>query len=247
MATTTRKERERAERDRLILETARRMLLEDGYLGLTMDRIAGATEYSKGTIYQHYSCKEEVLAALMVQSMGTRCELFERAATFSGAPRERMHAVGFAAELFYRLSPDHVRAEQVVKAASIRDKTSEERQNVIRGMEQRCADLMTGIIRDGVARGDLALPEGVEPADVTVSLWALTMGFHALRASEVPFDQLGVRDMYATQRAAGNLLLDGLGWGPLSSEHDYDATLERLGREVFAPELQRLEEAAVRP
>ena len=43
------------------------MLLERGYLGLTMDRIAKATEYSKGTIYHHFSSKEVLLEALVDQ------------------------------------------------------------------------------------------------------------------------------------------------------------------------------------
>ena len=36
----TRKQREIQARDRLILDVARRIVLEDGYHGLTMDRIA---------------------------------------------------------------------------------------------------------------------------------------------------------------------------------------------------------------
>ncbi len=35
------------------------MIVRDGYHGLSMDRIAEALEYSKGTIYQHFSCKKK--------------------------------------------------------------------------------------------------------------------------------------------------------------------------------------------
>ena len=48
------------------------MLLEKGYLGLTMDRIADEAEYSKGTIYQHFTCKEEIVAALGIRSAKKR-------------------------------------------------------------------------------------------------------------------------------------------------------------------------------
>ena len=75
---SSRKERQRAERDELILRVARELLLEKGYLGLTMDRIAKATEYSKGTIYQHYSCKEEVVIALAIQTAEIRGTVRQR-------------------------------------------------------------------------------------------------------------------------------------------------------------------------
>ena len=61
MSTLARKKREFVQREELILETARRLLLEVGYLELTMDLIARKIEYSKGTIYQHFSSKEEIL------------------------------------------------------------------------------------------------------------------------------------------------------------------------------------------
>ncbi len=50
MSTSARKEREFAQRQELFLETTRQMLLNIGYLNVTMDRIAQETEYSKGTI-----------------------------------------------------------------------------------------------------------------------------------------------------------------------------------------------------
>ena len=240
METLTRKQRQLRERELLILDVAREMLIERGYLGLTMDRIAAATEYSKGTIYQHFSCKEEVLAALLLDSMDRRAALFERAATFRGSARERLTAVGFAAELLYHLYPHHVQAEQVVKAASIRAKTSEQRQQAIGNCEFRCMGVITGLVRDGIAAGDLELPEGFTAEEVCISLWSLTMGFQVLRGTDVPFGELGVADPAATQKKAGQLMLDGLCWRPLSGDHDYAAAAERAGREVFAAELELL-------
>jgi len=51
----SRKQREIATREQLILDTAQNILHEQGYSHLTMERIAEATEYSKGTIYYHFS------------------------------------------------------------------------------------------------------------------------------------------------------------------------------------------------
>ena len=69
MGTLTRKQREIREREQLLLRVARKMLIEQGYSGLSMDQLAEATEYSKGTVYQHFSTKEDLVTALAIESM----------------------------------------------------------------------------------------------------------------------------------------------------------------------------------
>ena len=125
MEKLTRKERQRLEREQRILEVASQLLLERGYLGLTMDRIAREIEYSKGTIYQHFSCKEEIILALALQTMEKRKELFQRASSFRGRSRERLQAIGVAAELFVRLYSDHFKVEQIIRSDSIWRSTGE--------------------------------------------------------------------------------------------------------------------------
>ena len=115
MATSTRKQREWQQRENLILDAARDMLLEGGYLGLNMDRIAEAVEYSKGTIYQHFSCKEDVLSAICTQSLEHMTALFEQGATFDGRTRERMVALGEAYDLFVRLYPHHFQSSLILQ------------------------------------------------------------------------------------------------------------------------------------
>ncbi|MCA9258394.1 MAG: helix-turn-helix transcriptional regulator, partial [Planctomycetales bacterium] len=80
MKTLTRKQRELQEREARILEVSREVVVREGYHGLSMDRVAEALEYSKGTIYNHFSCKEDIILALAVQTTEKRTELFERAA-----------------------------------------------------------------------------------------------------------------------------------------------------------------------
>lgn len=62
--TTARKQKEIQARDALILSAARGLFSEQGYHATTMQNIADEVGYSKGTIYQHYTCKEDVLAKL---------------------------------------------------------------------------------------------------------------------------------------------------------------------------------------
>ena len=56
-----RKQRERIEREQLILDAARNIINQEGWEHLTMERVAAAVEYSKGTVYNHFSSKEDVV------------------------------------------------------------------------------------------------------------------------------------------------------------------------------------------
>jgi len=238
--TLSRKQREIEQREVRILELARSMIVEQGYHGLSMDRIAHALEYSKGTIYQHFSCKEEVLMALVNQALERRLGLFRRAATFRGRSRERLVAIGFAAELFFRLYPDHFQVEHVIRLSSVQEKTSEKRRGFLEACEASCMEIVSGVIRDGVASGDLELPEGFGPECLAFGLWAITFGGNSIAASSPSLAKLGIQKPLDTIRANCDALLDGFGWRPLSSEMVLPKLYERIAVEVFAAEVAQL-------
>lgn len=242
MAPGTRKQRELADRERLVLDVAAGMLVERGYLGLTMDRIAEATEYSKGTIYQHFPNKEEILAQLAIETTERRAALFERAAAFDGRPRERMAAIGVAEGLFVRLHPLHSRCEPMLNAHSIREKTSPQRLERLEGGEFGCMNVALRVIQQGLESGDL--PPGADelPQTILIGLWAMSSGFHTITGSEGKDleAKLGIADAGDALFTCYDHFLDGFGWAPLSSEWDYPATLERIRNEVFPHEFQSL-------
>ncbi len=61
--------RQRAEREQLILQEAESLLAEQGYDGLTMDLLADRVGISKGTIYQHFSTKEDLFGAIVLRGL----------------------------------------------------------------------------------------------------------------------------------------------------------------------------------
>ncbi len=240
MSTTQRKARETKQRELQILAAARQLLLERGYLGLTMDRVAEKIEYSKGTVYQHFGSKEDLLAALEVQTMDERIAMFQRAATFSGRPRERLAAIGIAEELFVQLKPEHFRCSQIINSGAFQAKMDEKTVSGIRSREMRCSETVEGILRDAIAQGDLKLPEGMGPSELSLTLWSLYIGFFTLVEGSIPFDQFGVQDPIAMLRRSSHLLLDGYGFQPLFGDWDWAAASERILSEVFPDEHQAL-------
>ncbi len=226
------------ERDALILDVAHRRIAADGFSALSMEAIATEIDYSKGTVYQHYRSKEDILVALAVMTARKRWELFERGAAFHGRPRERMSAVGEAYAFFVREYPSHFRVEQEIHAARVRRRAEVSRQLELRSCEDACKHLVTGIIRDAISQGDLVLPPGVAIMDMSFSVWSITFGAFFLMSGDAEIEKRGVARPQESLRRACNALLDGWGWRPLWTEWDYAKTYERIRREVF-PERAR--------
>lgn len=236
MVTLTRKAREIRERELLFLEVAQRLLLERGYHGLTMDRIAEATEYSKGTVYLHFKCKEEVIIALAKRGLERRLALFERASRFPGNPRERMTAIGEASDLFTRLYAGQVRVFQIMNAEAVTQKVSEKYLTELKAIVRRTLSIILEIMHDAVGLGDLTFRDGRSPEELTFALWAITEGGYGVATGWIPLEEVGIYNPMPMVINACILLCDGYGWRPLSTESDYIALRDRLRREVFPEE-----------
>ncbi|MEQ8768521.1 MAG: helix-turn-helix domain-containing protein [Planctomycetota bacterium] len=233
MAVSERKRRELEQREGLILDVARRLFIERGFHGVTMDRIAEACEYSKGTIYGHFPNKEEIVFALATRAVHRTHSLFERAARFQGGSRERMMAIGEAYAQFVRREPEDFRFWQMLRPDAMRDKVSPDRQQLFLGSEQSCVAIVSGIVRDGISHGDLALPDDVTADDFAFGLWSLTFGAYFLDDSNELAKSLAGRDVFRAVRRHAHALMDGYGWKPLFANWDFEDTLQRIRDEVF--------------
>jgi len=234
MATVTKKQREILDRQQQILKVARDIFRQRGYLGLNMDRIAEQMGVAKGTIYQHYKNKEEVILALAVETLEKRIAMFERAVVFHGCARDRMAAIGCAAELFVINFPDHFELEKVLSCGSIIEKTGEILQVSKTAAEVKCISLVAGVVRDAIASGDLSLSDQISPDQIVFGLWSVSYGGYSIMECDETLRQMGITDGFQMVRDINNKLLDGFGWRPLSAERDYNEVFDRARNEIFS-------------
>ena len=231
MKTLSRKQREMVEREKQILALARPILLREGYQALSMDRLAAQMEYAKGTLYNHFPNKEEIVAALAIESLELRRKLFEQAALLSSQSRERMMAIGCACELYATGCAEHFAIEQLLRNAVIWEKASEKRQSLIRTCELRAMGVVAGVVRDAVAGGELKLPE-MTAEEFVFGFWSLTYGSLALMASSPSLPEIGVNNPLRSIRHHGWTLMNGYGWQPLitfaQTDHIMNEMAERM-------------------
>ncbi len=72
------KERQRRERAELILEAAEAVFTEKGYYETSIDEIAVRVGVAKGTLYQHFASKEELVFALFENQIEIIQQVVER-------------------------------------------------------------------------------------------------------------------------------------------------------------------------
>ena len=242
MAQLTRKQREIQERETEILRVAREIFITEGYHGLSMEKIAAEMEYAKGTIYNHFPNKEEIMIALANAALSKRTELFRRAATHIGKSRQRITAICAANDIFNRRFPSHFRVEFLIRSQSIWDKTSEKGQNTLKMCESKCMEAVAGIVRDGVASGDLKLPKSLSPEEFVFGMWSMSLGAYSIVSNGRGLDELGIENPLYSVRQNLFVFLDGVNWKPLSSKVDYEELFNNLQREIFAEELAEISE-----
>lgn len=240
MKTVGRKEREFVEREDKILALAQDLVVREGYHGLSMDRIADGIEYSKGTIYNHFPNKEEIIVALGIRSAESRIELFRRARDFAGCARAKMQVIGVASEVFARVFPQHFYLEQIIRISSIWEKTSPERREHYQACELKCMTTVAEIVEAGIAEGNLTLPADFSPQDMVFGLWSLVSGAYTLATSNPNLGNLGINEPYSRVRLLANHLLDGFSWLPLSSEMDYESVVAEAISTTFSREVAAL-------
>src|SRR5574340_427846 len=87
------KERQRQERESLILRAASELFAERGYHATSLEDIAARVGIAKGTIYLHFASKDDLVVALMKQGFDLYVKAFQEALESATTPRDRLRAV----------------------------------------------------------------------------------------------------------------------------------------------------------
>ena len=94
MGVIDRKEREKVEMKRQILDAARSLFLEQGFEKTSIRNIAEVIEYSAGTIYLYFKDKNEILFALHVESFSVLMQAMQAGIMGETDPFERLISLG---------------------------------------------------------------------------------------------------------------------------------------------------------
>ena len=235
-----RKQREFQQREQLILDTAQHMLHRHGYAQLTMERVAEAVEYSKGTIYYHFSSKEDLVCSLCCRCVSNLIELFKRAYDYPGTTRERFSAIGIAYSLYHQLNPLDAQNIQIVKTNAVREKLSEQKLQEMSALEHEITQLCMNLVKEAMESGDIPGTANHTADSIVFGFWSMLYGGTLLAQSDIPLEALGFSPAITMLWQNSQRLMDAWGWQPLGKGTDTDALFTKLCSALFADEVCRL-------
>ncbi|MDN3681164.1 TetR/AcrR family transcriptional regulator [Vibrio tapetis] len=244
--TLSKKQQSIVNREIELINLAKTLVEEQGFANFTMDKLTAISPYSKGTIYNHFCSKEDVVLALCILSLKKEAAMFIRSSAFEGTSREKVMAMHVAYRLYVQMEPVLSDCAMTAKTPWVLDKASPKRVQELNKLEEEVIKSADLLVQHAVETGDLQYSSGLSADAIVFANWSVAFGSNALakNASEsYCIDRL--QDPYSVLHNA-SILLDGLNWKPLSSEWDYRKTWQRVEQELFPEEVAFLASKGLR-
>ena len=87
------KEKQRGEREALILQVAEEVLMEKGYYETSIDEIAARVGIAKGTVYLHFPSKEDLVIAIFERDMQQLLQYIDSTMSSALTARGKIEAI----------------------------------------------------------------------------------------------------------------------------------------------------------
>ncbi|GGB05943.1 TetR/AcrR family transcriptional regulator [Puia dinghuensis] len=173
MGIQERKEKQKQEIRKLILDAAMKLFVEEGFDNLTIRRIADLIEYSPTTVYLYFKDKDEILASLHEQGF-QKMQEFNRNLIAIQNPFLRLHKMGENYIQFAMEQPEYYNLMFI------------DREPMKKMAAENCLEWAPGdsalqtlkeVVIECMEQGYL---EKAEPLLVTLSIWSFVHGLMSL-------------------------------------------------------------------
>lgn len=224
----SRKQREIQQRDELILNVSRSLFIEHGYHNVTMDSIAKAVEYSKGTVYQHYASKEEIISALCMRFGEMILAWFEQIASDDSIPGYVKMLLIMESEIVVHeyASADHDLLT-LFKSQAFSSKVNEDILQEMNCNVEEIIKMVHAFVRKAEASGELVIQSPAAIDSITMGCWAMIEGTYEI-ADKHTYDKgnFTAKQIKQVMRTNCLMFLRGCGWQSIPLQSDGQLTLD---------------------
>ncbi len=236
MGTTERKRLEREQREQLFLDQAEKMLTAESFMQLHMAKLAKSCHYATGTLYQHFSSREDLLVALATRHSQAHLALFEKVAAWHASSRDKMFALSVVGRHFVQHNARYAKLAQYVYTEAVWEHASAARREQILQAGQPISRIVCAIVQQAIDLGELPTG-GASAMELAMAPWALCEGNHALEQTQGLLEAFAIpRDSMQLYRHM-QMLLNGMGWQPLAdvyNEQQLQALVQRISTELLS-------------
>ena len=239
MGTQERRAREFRQREQRLLDLATGLLLEQGQEAVTMERLAERAEYAKGTLYKHFGCREDVLCALAARRMTLLNPVLGHALNLSGPPRHRILFGLVAYELYAERHPEEFALLLAMNSGPVSTRASADRLAALDQARQTLFDQIKQLMAQARQRGELAELSMTDDA-FCFGLWTVSFGSYLMgHADPDLYKRWQLPNAGDNLYSLVNVLMDGIGWQPLSRDAAPVAELIEQARAQLRPWLDQ--------
>lgn len=121
MEKLSRRAKEKRARETEIIAAAQKLFYKHGFANVSMDQIAGAAEFTKRTLYQYFTSKEDLYLAVALRVFNTLYEYCREAIEKGKNGFEKMRLAFMAYFRFYKDFPEAFRLMNYVGQAKKKD------------------------------------------------------------------------------------------------------------------------------
>jgi AcrR family transcriptional regulator len=190
---------------RRILNAARRVFLEQGFLDANLNEVAAQAGVGKGTLYRHFENKGELYVAMLSEHAGELPRALARAVDPDAPAPEQLSQVAHYYLSFWQRYPEYFQIVWAVQNRDLIGPLSSETSEHLRDVFERPLRVFEALIRKGIAAGEL---RAVDPWNTANALALATNSIVGQMVSGV--DQVVERDLDAVYRQFQDVVLNGL-------------------------------------
>jgi TetR/AcrR family transcriptional regulator, fatty acid metabolism regulator protein len=151
-APRTLKEKQRQEREALILKAAEAVLLEKGYHEMSIDEIAANVGIAKGTVYLHFASKEDLVLALIERDMQKLLDIVEYNIAQETTPRGKLETIFQA--IYHAFFDRNMRMSYLMNSSDELHRMFEEKKEWKRDKWERIQLLIRALLEEGKKDGE---------------------------------------------------------------------------------------------
>jgi AcrR family transcriptional regulator len=216
MRTTQRKAQEVAERDQKLVRVALDMASRDGFHHLTLGKLAEEAGYSKGTVYNHFTCLEDLLVELSAESARCQLRYFQAIADLPWDGVRSVYGMALAYMRHAEVAPVLFECSITARTDAVCQAASEQRLKRRDLVEAQMAQVVGYAVERSVAEGGFANAE-VQAAVAVDALRAYILGYAAMHLLSRRFVWSGEGGLDARLKVMTSMI-SGLGWARLAAE-----------------------------
>lgn len=220
------------ERMQELLSLAEAAIQDEGLAKISLNRLVNECSFSRGTFFTDIPNKEALYAHLAIKGMRQWLEIIAKGKDFQGTARERFLVLHVAHMIFIKTHPILYECIYIANLNIIRVELDQETIERLDKKTELLIDSIEACIKEAISNGELQPLKDFTTRDSATFMWAGQYGVNTLsmRYKLESYD-LGLKYKHYIRQ-----VLDNMPWHPISTEHDFEKTAERIVTEIYGKE-----------